>query len=81
MHVTSRGFEPNTLTVKAGVPVRWIIQGDQVSGCTSRIVVPSFEISKNISYGENVVSFMPVQKGEIAFSCGMGMVRGKFIVE
>jgi len=81
MHVTSRGFEPSTLTVKAGTPVRWVIQGDQVSGCTSRVIVPSFDISQNIRYGENVVSFMPVQKGEIAFSCGMGMVRGKFIVE
>ena len=81
MHVTNRGFEPNILTVKSGIPVRWVIQGDQVSGCTNRIVVPSFDISKNIRYGENVVSFTPIQRGEIAFSCGMGMVRGKFIVE
>jgi len=81
MHITNRGFEPSVLQVKAGVPVRWVIRGDQVSGCTNKIVVPSLEISRDISYGENIVNFMPAGKGEIAFSCGMGMVRGKFIVQ
>lgn len=80
MHVTNRGFEPGALKVKAGVPVRWVIQGDQVTGCTSTIVVPSYSISRNLKSGENVIEFTPQSKGNIAFSCGMGMVRGKFIV-
>lgn len=81
MNVTSSGFEPSVFKIKQGIPVRWVINGVNVSGCTSTIIIPSFNISKNLKYGENVVQFTPQKSGEIAFSCGMGMVRGKFIVE
>lgn len=81
MRVTYQGFQPSVLTVKKGVPVRWIIKGDQVTSCTNKIIVPSLNISKNIVSGDNVIEFTPTQAGEIPFSCWMGMVRGKFIVQ
>jgi uncharacterized protein len=81
MHITSRGFEPSVLKIKKDVPVRWIIKGDQVTSCTNKIIVPSLNITKSISFGENIVTFTPAASGEIPFSCWMGMVRGKFIVE
>jgi sulfite exporter TauE/SafE len=82
MHVTYRGFQPNILKVKRGVPVKWKIWGDQVTPCTDRIIVPSLNITQNINSGENIVNFTPpATAGEIPFSCWMGMVRGKFVVE
>jgi uncharacterized protein len=81
MNVTSSGFEPSVFKIKQDVPVKWVINGVNVSGCTSTIIIPSFNISKNLKAGENIVQFTPQSKGNIAFSCGMGMVRGKFIVE
>ncbi len=81
MHVTNIGFEPNVLHLKRGVPVNWVIKGDDVTGCTSKIIIPSLGISQNISAGNNVINFTPDKAGEIPFSCWMGMVRGKFIVE
>ena len=81
MSITQRGFVPSVLKIKKGVPVRWVIKGDAVTGCTNKIIVPSLNISKNISYGENIIKFTPDKAGEIPFSCWMGMVRGKFIVE
>lgn len=81
MHIISSGFRPATLMVKKGVPVRWVIKGDAVTSCTNKIIVPSLNISKNISYGENIIEFTPNKTGEIPFSCWMGMVRGKFLVE
>ena len=81
MSVTSRGFEPSSLKIKKNVPVKWVVKGDEVSGCTNKIVIPSLNIAKNIKTGENIISFVPADAGEIPFSCGMGMVRGKFIVE
>lgn len=80
MHVTYNGFEPSVIEIKKGIPVRWIIYGDQVTGCTNRIIVPSLNISKAINPGENVITFTPQNDGVINFSCWMGMVRGKFIV-
>jgi uncharacterized protein len=81
MHVTSSGFSPATLTIKKGVPVRWVIKGDAVTGCTSKIIVPSLNISRNISQDDTIIEFTPTVTGEIPFSCWMGMVRGKFIIE
>ncbi|MFZ2975384.1 MAG: sulfite exporter TauE/SafE family protein [Candidatus Moraniibacteriota bacterium] len=81
MKITSQGFAPSTLKIKKDIPVKWIIDGNQVSSCTNKIIIPSLDISKNISKGENVINFTPKKTGEIPFSCWMGMVRGKFIVE
>jgi Cu+-exporting ATPase len=46
MNVTASGFEPSIFTVKQGVPVKWVINGENVTGCTSTVIVPSYEISK-----------------------------------
>ena len=81
MHVTSAGFSPSVLRIKKGVPVRWVIKGDSVTSCTNKIIMPSLGISQSLSPGDNIVNFTPDKTGEIPFSCWMGMVRGKFIVE
>jgi sulfite exporter TauE/SafE/copper chaperone CopZ len=81
MTVDYNGFTPNQFILQKGVPVRWIIDGKQVSGCTNEIIVPDLNIRKKITSGENIVEFTPQTEGVISFSCWMGMVRGKFIVK
>lgn len=81
MAVTYNGFEPNVFQLKKDVPVRWLIDGQQISGCTSQIIVPDLKITKDLVAGENIVEFTPTKSGKINFSCWMGMVRGQFIVE
>ena len=81
MHVLSSGFSPATLKIKKGVPVKWVVKGDQLSGCTNKIIVPSLKISKALTKGDNIIEFTPINSGTIPFSCWMGMVTGKFIVE
>ncbi|MBM3256226.1 MAG: hypothetical protein FJZ04_02020 [Candidatus Moranbacteria bacterium] len=80
MDLTYQGYIPSTLTVKKGVPVRWIINVKEMSGCTNEIVMPAYNIKKKLQYGENVIEFTPKDLGEIKFSCWMKMVWGKFIV-
>ena len=81
MAVTYRGYSPNVFKLQAGVPVKWIIDGQQVSGCTNEIIVPDLNIRQDIYPGQNIIEFTPQEPGTISFSCWMGMVRGKFIVE
>ncbi|MBU0531640.1 MAG: sulfite exporter TauE/SafE family protein [Candidatus Uhrbacteria bacterium] len=75
------GYNPDTFKIKAGVPVRWEIDAKQISGCTGEIIVPDYGIRKQLTAGLNVIEFIPKGPGTIGFSCWMGMVRGKFIVE
>lgn len=81
MHVMSSGFQPSVIKIKKDIPVKWIVKGDQLSGCTDKIIVPSLEISKALVSGDNIINFTPKTTGTIPFSCWMGMVQGKFIVE
>jgi sulfite exporter TauE/SafE len=80
MDLTYRGYVPNVLYAKKGIPVRWIIDVKQMSGCTSSILTEKFGIRQNLQRGENTIEFTPTEAGEIPFSCGMKMVWGKFII-
>lgn len=81
MNVSYQGFSPNVFKISQGIPVKWIINGQQVSGCTNEIISAPLGIRQKIYPGENIIEFTPNEVGSIGFSCWMGMVRGKFIVE
>ena len=80
MNLNLRGYEPNVLYIKKGIPVRWVINVKQMTGCTDSIILHGYDIEKNLEIGENIIEFMPEEVGEIKFSCWMQMVWGKFIV-
>jgi sulfite exporter TauE/SafE len=80
MNLTLQGYEPNILYIKAGIPVRWVINVKQMSGCTNSIILHGYDIEKDLKEGENIIEFIPKETGEIKFSCWMQMVWGKFIV-
>lgn len=80
MSVNAQGYNPQYFTVKQGVPVRWIVKGENVFGCQGFITAPKLGIQKALSMGENIFEFTPKEKGLIAFSCSMNMFRGMFNV-
>jgi len=80
MDLTYSGYSPNVIFVKKDIPVRWIINVKQMSGCTDEIILPEYNIKKTLQYGENVIEFIPKRLGDIKFSCWMQMVWGKFVV-
>ena len=80
MTVTPYGYEPQNLTIQAGIPVRWKIDGTEANGCTSVMTIPSLNISQVLHAGENIIEFTAPAKGQLAFMCSMGMVRGSFTV-
>lgn len=80
MDLTNQGYSPSTLTVKKGIPVKWVINANKTTGCTKEILFPAFDIKKTIQSGENIIEFTPKAAGTYKFSCGMQMVWGKFIV-
>jgi uncharacterized protein len=82
MHATYSGWDPSTIHIKAGEQVTWVIWGDQLTGCTNRIIVPSLGLSLTLKSGENLLTFTaPSKPGVVPFSCWMGMVPGQFIVD
>ena len=80
MRVGPTGYEPSVLTVKAGIPVQWTVDGSGARGCTSMLSVPSMNILRPLTAGLQTIEFTPANPGTIAFSCSMGMVRGSITV-
>lgn len=75
MSANRSGYVPQVLYVQKGIPVKWIISGDQLTSCNNEIVVPAYQIQQKLGRGETVIEFTPQNK-DISFSCWMGMLRG-----
>lgn len=73
-------YYPNTVTVKAGIPVR-ISLDSSVSGCYRSFTIKEFGIARYLGTPEAYVEFTPTKPGTYTFSCSMGMGRGLLIVE
>ncbi|MEG6585301.1 urease accessory protein UreH domain-containing protein [Dendrosporobacter sp. 1207_IL3150] len=71
----NRGYTPNVIFVQKGVPLKWIVNGQQINSCNNEIIVPALDIRKKLTAGENIIEFTP-QADELTFSCWMGMLTG-----
>ena len=80
MDVGASGYSPNSFVLKKGVPVKWNVNVKQLTSCNSELVLNAYSIDKNLKNGINVIEFTPDKVGTITFTCGMGMLRGSFIV-
>jgi len=75
------GYEPDTIVVRAGQPVRLNFTRNESSLCSETVVFDGLDRSVNLPEGEAVVvEFTPEEPGEIPFHCQMGMLRGKLVV-
>ena len=81
MDVTRYGWEPDNFVLKKGVPVKWIINGKEITGCNNAIQVPKYGLEFDIKQGEQVIEFTPDEVGTVSWSCWMGMIQGTFIVK
>ncbi|MBI2665577.1 sulfite exporter TauE/SafE family protein, partial [Candidatus Woesearchaeota archaeon] len=81
MDVKYSGWSPNKFILQKNVPVKWIIDGKELNGCNSAIVVPKLGLNFKIKPGEQVIEFTPTETGSISWSCAMGMLQGLFIVQ
>ncbi|MDN3017077.1 cupredoxin domain-containing protein [Paenibacillus sp. BSR1-1] len=82
MLVTEKGYSPNVIRVKKGVPVELEIKNPLENSCLSTFMIPDFNINKvNLKTGTTNLTFTPDKSGEYTFSCGMQMFKGTIIVE
>jgi sulfite exporter TauE/SafE len=84
VHMTqdADGYHPSALPeLRAGVPVRLIIDSQDTYTCASAFVIPEFGIERRLMPGENIIEFTPTRAGTIPFSCSMGMYRGTLEVQ
>lgn len=71
------GYEPSRVIVNAGQPVRLNFWRRDPSSCLEKVVLPDFQIAKDLLLNQiTPVEFTPQKPGEYVFRCGMNMFRG-----
>ncbi|HEX8433046.1 MAG TPA: cupredoxin domain-containing protein [Longimicrobium sp.] len=76
------GYDPARVRVKRGVPVRLVFDRQESSSCSEEVVFPDFGVRRFLpANAKTTVEINPAEAGSYDFTCGMGMLRGKLIVE
>ena len=82
MKIDGFDYLPNRFVVKQGIPVEWRIDASEAAACGRFLLAPKLGIRKVLpSNSSAFIAFTPVETGEFAFNCGMGMMTpGSFRV-
>lgn len=74
------GYQPASIEVRAGQPVRLNFTRRESSMCGEEVVLPGFGKRAHLPENETVaIEITPEKPGEYDFTCGMNMYRGKLI--
>jgi hypothetical protein len=76
-----QGYEPTTVTLRAGIPAQITFVRTTDKTCGTEVVFPSLNIKRALPLNEPVaIEFTPAHTGEVAFACGMNMLKGVIVV-
>jgi sulfite exporter TauE/SafE/copper chaperone CopZ len=70
------------ITVRQGVPVRWIINAPpgSITGCNNRMIIREYGIQHTFKQGDNVIEITPTKTGSFRYSCWMAMIYSTITV-
>lgn len=75
------GYEPSSVRVRRGIPVRLVFDRQEAAGCSEEVVLPEFGIRRFLPPNrKTVIEFTPDRDGSFDFTCGMSMLRGRLTV-
>ena len=76
------GYSPDTVYARSGEPLRLVFRREETAACSERVVFPDFGKSAMLPpYQDVTIELAPEAAGEYAFTCQMGMLHGRLIVE
>jgi len=76
------GYEPSVVHGRVGEPLRLVFSREETASCSEHVVFPAFGLSAMLPPFEDVtLELVPEQAGEYEFTCQLGMLRGRLVVE
>jgi plastocyanin domain-containing protein len=80
--VVDGGYEPASIRVPAGQPVRLLFDRRDTSPCSEEVVFPDFGIRRFLPTGKTTpIEITAPKPGTYEFMCGMSMLHGTLIAE
>lgn len=82
LKISGDAYEPAAITVRDGVPLRLNVTRDDKPTCGDVLSIPSQNISRPIPVNQvTTIEFTPHKAGDLEFTCGMNMMRGRIVVQ
>lgn len=76
--VIDRGYHPDAIFARAGLPLRLVFRRDDDDACSERVVFSSPHLDRRLAATGSTTIELPAQPpGEVRFTCGMGRYRGR----
>ena len=76
------GYDPARVVAKKGVPLRLVFDRQETSSCSEEVVLSDFGVRKYLPANERTaIDITPREAGSYEFTCGMGMLHGKLVIE
>jgi plastocyanin domain-containing protein len=80
--VTSDGFTPADVKVKAGETVKFVVTRRTDKTCAKEIVIRDFGVNQPLPLDKPVtVEITPQKAGKVRYACAMDMIAGTITVE
>jgi RND family efflux transporter MFP subunit len=80
--VTEKGFEPDKVSLRTGSPARLTFVRTTDKTCGTEVMFPSLNVRRALPLNEPVaIEFTPAKTGDVAFACGMNMLKGVVVVQ
>ena len=81
IEITEKGFRPSSVEVTTAVPVELVFTRRTNNTCATEVVLPTQKIKKALPLNEPVSVVVTPAKEDVAFACGMNMLRGKLVIK
>lgn len=79
--VSKNGFSPSYIDAETGHKLNLVFNRSDKNNCGNEVVFPKLNVRKKLPVGKDViVSITPTEAGQINFTCGMGMYKGKIVI-
>lgn len=76
------GYTPDVLIFKVGKPIKLNFVREETASCSEEVVFSDFKKRATLTPFKTVPIDLNIDKpGEYIFQCGMGMLKGKLIIE
>ncbi len=76
------GYDPDTIPVEAGRPVRLQFYRDETAECSARVVFETLGIEESLpAYETTTVEFTPTTPGDYPFRSGKSLIRGRVVAQ
>lgn len=76
------GYDPDSIFVEAGRPVRLLFYRDETAECSERVVFRDFAIDQELpAFATTAVEFTPDSPGDYVFTCGRAVMKGRVVAQ